>query len=650
MKLSVVIVNYNVKYFLEQCLISVQRACRELEAEVFVVDNDSMDGSVEMVQQRFPWVRLIANRENVGFSRANNQAMREAQGEYVLLLNPDTVVEEDTFSKCIDFMDANPGAGGLGVLMVDGKGNFLPESKRGLPTPIVAFYKIFGLSALFPKSRTFGRYHLGFLDKDQTHSVDVLAGAYMWMRKSVLDNIGLLDETFFMYGEDIDLSWRIKQGGFENYYFPETRIIHYKGESTKKGSLNYVFVFYQAMIIFARKHFSKSYAGLFAFFIYIAIYFRAALSIARRFIQRAFIPFLDWAMITGGLHLIRLAYEQATGMHYPSVLVNWAFALYAVILIFFMYLYGGYDKPVKPQKIAKGIGVGAIAVLLTYSLLSEQYRFSRAIVVAGAFSSILLVIGLRGILHLLNIKGYNLRMSLKKRFAFVGEHEECQRVQHLLQQIGIVPDFSIEVQPDDRFQNDTDEYVGKVSVLPEIVESFRINELVFCLQDFTSQTIISQMSRLQRYNLEYKIAPPDSSFIIGSSSVNAPGEFYTLLDVSNINTPGNQRSKRLLDLATCSVLIITLPIWLLLSPSRGAFVRGLPRVLIGQRTWVGYIASTPAQHLLPVIKIGIFDLQNSQPEPNINEDQAQKMNFNYASNYSFWKDLRIIWKRLVNQA
>lgn len=223
MKLTIVIVNYNVKYFLEECLISVNRAIKNIAAEVYVVDNASVDGSVELVQQQFPWVKCIANKENTGFSKANNQAMQVAQGEYVLLLNPDTVVAEDTFEKCIAFMDSHADAGALGVHMIDGRGNFLPESKRGLPTPAVAFYKTFGLAALFPKSKVFGKYHLGFLPEHETNEADILSGAFMFMRKSALDKTGLLDETFFMYGEDVDLSYRIVKAGYKNYYFADTK-------------------------------------------------------------------------------------------------------------------------------------------------------------------------------------------------------------------------------------------------------------------------------------------------------------------------------------------------------------------------------------------------------------------------------------------
>jgi len=211
-KLSIVIVNYNVRYFLEQCLHSVEEAIEGIEAEVFVVDNNSVDGSNTMVETKFPQFHLIANKENAGFSRANNQAIKIAGGEYILLLNPDTVLEHDTLKKCIQFMDEHPDAGGLGIKMVDGKGKFLPESKRGLPTPTVAFWKIFGLSSLFPKSKIFGKYHLGYLDNDETHEVDVLSGAFMMLRKTTIEKIGMLDESFFMYGEDIDLSYRITKG------------------------------------------------------------------------------------------------------------------------------------------------------------------------------------------------------------------------------------------------------------------------------------------------------------------------------------------------------------------------------------------------------------------------------------------------------
>ena len=204
-QLSIVIVNYNVKHFLEQVLYSVEAASQQLDVETWVVDNNSVDGSMEMVQEKFPWVKAIINKDNLGFSKANNQAIRQSNSRYVLLLNPDTVLQEDTLHKCIEYMDAHANVGGLGVRMIDGKGCFLPESKRGLPTPKAAFYKMSGLASIFPKSKEFGRYHMKYLSEWETNEVDVLAGAFMMLRSETLDKIGLLDEQFFMYGEDIDL-------------------------------------------------------------------------------------------------------------------------------------------------------------------------------------------------------------------------------------------------------------------------------------------------------------------------------------------------------------------------------------------------------------------------------------------------------------
>lgn len=269
MRLSIVIVNYNVRYYLEQCLLSVEKALAGMCAEVFVVDNHSTDDSLPYLRSKFPWVRYIENQENLGFSRANNQALREARGEYVLLLNPDTFIGERTLRECVDFMDKNPQAGMCGVGMLKVDGSFAPESRRGIPTPFVAFCKMTGLGSLFPKNRLFGRYYMQYLNKYSINPIEIVSGAFMFIRKEALDKVGLLDETFFMYGEDIDLSYRVLQAGYKNYYLP-TQILHYKGESTKKNSLRYVNAFHKAMIIFFRKHFSH-YSGLYSAFITLTI-------------------------------------------------------------------------------------------------------------------------------------------------------------------------------------------------------------------------------------------------------------------------------------------------------------------------------------------------------------------------------------------
>lgn len=256
-QLSIVIVNYNVKYFLQQCLYSVRAATQGLETDIYVVDNHSTDQSVEYLRPLFPEVTFIENTENVGFAKANNQALRICKGEYVLILNPDTVIGEESLRSLYFFMEDHPEAGALGLKMINGNGIFLAESKRSFPTPWVSFCKLFGLSKLFPNSPKYASYALPYLSPDEQHEVDVLCGAFMLMRHEALDKIGLLDEDFFMYGEDIDLSYRFIQGGYKNFYIPE-RMLHYKGESTQKLSYRFLQRFYGAMLIFYRKHYAQS--------------------------------------------------------------------------------------------------------------------------------------------------------------------------------------------------------------------------------------------------------------------------------------------------------------------------------------------------------------------------------------------------------
>lgn len=273
MKISVIIVNYNVKHYLAQCLFSLRRALQGVDAETIVVDNDSKDGSVPYLKQMHPWVRYVEAGSNLGFSKANNLAIRESQGEYVLLLNPDTVVGEHVIVDALRFIDAHPKAGGVGVRMLNADGSDAMESRRGVPTPSTAFWKMTGMCRRYPQSHRFAHYYMSWLPWDRPACIEIMSGAFCLMRKRVLDDVGLLDEDFFMYGEDIDLSYRILRGGWENWYLP-LRILHYKGESTQKTSFRYVTVFYKAMLIFVRKHF-RHFSRMMFLPLQMAIYLKA---------------------------------------------------------------------------------------------------------------------------------------------------------------------------------------------------------------------------------------------------------------------------------------------------------------------------------------------------------------------------------------
>ncbi len=652
MKLSVVIVNYNVKYFLEQCLRSVERAALGLELEVFVVDNNSVDGSVEMMQQKFPNIHLIANKDNPGFSKANNQAIKIATGEYILLLNPDTVVEEDTFSKIIRFMDSHPDAGGLGVKMIDGSGKFLPESKRGLPTPAVAFFKIFGLSFLFPKSKTFGKYHLGYLDANGTHEVDVLAGAFMLLRRSVLDRIGLLDEDFFMYGEDIDLSYRIQLAGFKNYYFPETQIIHYKGESTKKSSVNYVFVFYNAMIIFARKHFSPSHASTFSFFIRFAIYLRAAMAVLVRFGKKMLLPALDFLLLFFGMLLLQNYWGIVVNVHYPPTYTWLVIPIYIVTWLTSVFFSGGYDQPIRFQKMIRGLATGTIAILVVYALLPEQYRFSRAMLLIGAAWASAGMALLRYVLHLLLPKQFALATDAKKSMLIVGDQEEGLRVLSLLNMSGTHHNFIGFVQPEhptgDALVNEYRQFLlGKVNKLNEMIEVFSPDEIIFCAKDISSQAIIQHMSGIGGKEVEFKIAPPETMFIIGSSSIDDPGELY-VIDINSIRKPSNRRNKRFFDVATSFLLLLISPILLVLQRRPAGLYPNLFRVVFGKKTLVGFSPNLLHGDEFPAMKPGI--LHPADGLSGIFPDTAtlERLNALYAKDYQVVKDIVIVWKGVRN--
>jgi GT2 family glycosyltransferase len=640
--LSVIIVNYNVVYFLEQCLNSVITASKNLKVEIFVVDNNSVDGSVELVREKFPEVKLIANKENTGFSKANNQAIHLSTGKYILLLNPDTVVEEDTFDKTIKFMNEHPEAGGLGVRMIDGKGKFLPESKRGFPSPSVAFYKIFGLSSLFPKSKTFGQYHLGYLSEFEINEIEVLSGAFMLMRGETLEKIGLLDETFFMYGEDIDLSYRIKLGGYKNYYYPETKIIHYKGESTKKSSVNYVFVFYKAMVIFAKKHLSANHAKLFSFAINLAIYFRASIAILNRFIQKISLPFFDYIISLVGLFVLANRWAQHD-IHFPDRAYFTSFPAYILIWLICNLISGIYDNKSNRILIWQGTFIGTGIILICYALLPKDWQFSRLFTLVGSLWYIVQYYLSRIIINLFQNNQFSLPVVPKKRFAIIGNEHEIRRVEQLLSETYPNVEIIIPVSVGERFSNSA----GSFEQIDEIIKIHKINELIFCSKNLTAKEIISGMSKIEPQDIEFKIAQPDTTYLIGSNSIDSSGDLY-ILNSNNLSRPENLRSKRLVDFTIGLLFLLFLPISIWFFKNKVKLIYNLIEITFGRKSFVGYIYTENINNRqLPKIKSGILQPYNSPK--NSTEDTKERLNLLYAKNFSILFDIQVIisnWKKL----
>ncbi|MFO7863503.1 MAG: glycosyltransferase [Salinivirgaceae bacterium] len=647
MKLSVIIVNYNVLHFLRQCLRSVENAKRNIAVEVFVVDNNSVDGSVAMVRNEFPWVKLIVNKDNVGFSKANNQAIHQAKGDFVLLLNPDTVVEEETFTRIVGFMESHPDAGGLGVKMIDGNGKFLPESKRGLPTPMVAFYKIVGLSSLFPHSKRFGKYHLKYLDNNKIHQVDVLSGAFFLLRKEVVDKIGGLDETFFMYGEDIDLSYRITKAGYKNYYYPDTTIIHYKGESTKKDSINYVVVFFNAMIIFARKHFAKKYALFFSNLIRLAIMLSAGMAIFKRLVARVVLPIVDFFVLWVGFLFISPLWENyrfGPEDWFPDYYLTTVVPFYALLWVVAIVYSGGYDKPLKVINVLKGVAWGFLVLLIIYALLPETLRFSRMMLLFGSVWGVIAL----SLLRFMYFKSGFRSLTPEKRSAtlVVGDQSDLEQVERIATNFGDVKHIVGFVLPTD---DQSDKALGNISNINEVVRINGVNEIIFSSQSLASKDIIRLMIRLGEPGLKFKIASQDGISVIGSSTIHSLDDVYSV-EVNAINRPSNQRFKRTFDVLLAFAFLILSPVLAFTVKNKTGFVRNSIAVLLGRFSWVGF-AKTTRLHELPPIRKGIVNTAMLQKRQNLSDDILQRINVIYAKDYRLINDFAIVfrlWKHLGN--
>tara|TARA_Y200000002_G_scaffold309901_1_gene266495 strand:+ start:549 stop:2426 length:1878 start_codon:yes stop_codon:yes gene_type:complete len=621
----------------------VKKALNGIEGEIIVVDNNSVDGSLTLINEKFKDVVLISNKKNTGFSVANNQGIKIAKGENILLLNPDTVVQEDTLVKCLEFFDSHQDAGALGVKMYDGNGRFLPESKRGLPTPSVAFYKIFGLATLFPSSRVFGKYHLGYLSMNENHKVDVLSGAFMLIRRKVLDNVGLLDETFFMYGEDIDLSYRIKKAGYENYYFSKTKIIHYKGESTKKSSINYVFIFYRAMVIFAEKHFSKQHVKTFSKLINIAIYLRASIAVIQRLIKRWILPLMDFIFFSGFIFGVSIFYQKFTEISFPEDTIKYLIPIYGLIWAISNSIFGNQNPPIKYLNLIKGNLLGLLIILSLYALLPKSIQFSRAIILVSSVICFITSAFTRSTFKFLKIGLFSNFIEGNKNIALVGSTNEILRAEKLMSIDKLKTKNIFKISPD--INSDKERFHGNLSQLNEFVNINKVNEVVFCAKDVTAQNIIYSMAEVNsKNNIDFKIIPEKSQFIIGSQSIYT-NETYFTTELNHINSIENIRKKRNFDIYISILILIFFPFFILIFSNYLLAIKNIKSVLIGEKTWIGYGYSK--QNLkLPKIKKGVFSVLDL--DKTMEEDTIEKINIIYAKDYNLIQETKILMRKLFN--
>ncbi len=638
MDLTIIIVNYNVKHFLEQCLYSVRKAVMSMQAEVIVIDNKSTDNSLEYLQPRFPEVFFIANQANTGFAQACNQGLKQARGKYILFLNPDTILPEDCLQKSIAFLEARPDAGALGIKMIDGNGSFLRESKRSFPSPLTSFYKLSGLARLFPRSAVFARYHLGNLDENKDHPVDVLAGAYMMVKKEVLDKTGAFDETFFMYGEDVDLSYRIQQAGYINYYYSGSSIIHFKGESTKRGSMNYVRMFYNAMSIFVRKHYGGSKAGIFNFFIHIAIWARATMSALAGFIRRMGLPLMDAGIILLSFWIMKNVWNTyvKTDTQYETKILWIAFPAFTLVYLGTAYYAGLYDRWYKRSELVKSTLIAAIVLLAGYALMPEHYRFSRGIILFGVLLAFILIAVLRWVLVQTNVLAGSNEKEDHANTLIVGTKEEYESCLLLLNEAGAQQKIlgRVAVEPGDETA------LGKWPALENVVNSVPLREIIFCQGVLSFKEIVDFLPQLKN-KAKLMMHAAGSQSIVGSKSGKSSGESLSKENGFHLSDPYNRRLKRLLDVSVAFIGVIGFPVHMFLIKKPFGFLSNCLSVLIGKKTWVGYNAGTNS---LPKLRHGILT-SNGLPsgrQQTLPLQSLQMMDYWYARDYEVGRDIKLI--------
>ncbi len=674
---SVVIVNYNVREFLEQALGSVDRASAGLTVETFVVDNNSVDGSVAAVRERFPHVRVIANEENVGFGRANNQAIREARGRYVLVLNPDTLLQEDTLRALVAFMDAHPEAGAAGCRILNPDGTFAPESRRAFPTPAVALYRMAGLSRLFPKSPVFGRYNMTYLPSDEVCEVDALSGSCMMVRRDALDHsfqalcgaraaasgdgftlpdagtgAGLFDECFFMYGEDLDWCFRIQKAGWRIYYTPDTQIIHYKGESTRKGELRYVRLFYGAMLQFAEKHFNGEYSPTLAGLIRAGILVRAGISIGAKALLALAVPVFDFGLAVLIGMVVAMGWSAQQGVGFNSLYYTALVPAYALAAVLGIAVAGGYRRgrryPIRP--VLSGIG-GAFLAVTTVSFFAQSLAFSRATILLGFFA---VAVALAVWRLILNQRQYGNRRGL-----LVGETGEAERLHSLLAR---------RIDPPLRlvgFVDTADGDPGATAVarlgaahhLRDLVRLREIDDVIFAADSLTNTTILRMMRGLRDLPVQFKILTQGQDRIIGKASVD---DFSTPLREAELFVAPlrSHAARRCLEIPVALLgIALRAPVGLLLRisgkrrtpPHRplAAATPNMPSVLAGRRALVGYDATArtkpPKDWGLQPGLVSILDTLAATPTDIVETHRAYWF---YAHNQSAALDIEILLRAL----
>lgn len=671
--ISVIIVNYKVKEYVANLLNSLERAGNGLELEIFVVDNASGDRSVEYLKERFPNVSYIQNEENVGFGKANNQALKNASGTYTLLINPDTLVSEDTLTTLTHHMKQHPKCGACGCKILNPEGSFAPESRRSVPTIWSAACKVLGLNNLFPNSKLFGEYYLSWIPEDQPSQVPVLSGSFMFWRTSVLKELDGFDEQFFMYGEDIDLCYRIQETDYHIDYVPDTSIIHYKGESTKKGDLKYIRLFNKALYQFFDKQYSTQYSFLFKIFIYLSIFLKTVFSFVVSRIKQAKTVFMDLLLLNLSLILgfvIRFSFNMEVILQTDNLQFLWINALFSVLYFISSGIFGLYKKNLH------SLSAHMKSVLLSYGTLILITFFARNLAFSRLIFAVSFVIGVIFTL-IYRIKKINAHQDgdtsrakfRSSRVIVVGDAEQAKSIAN---KIHTRPDWSYEVLGYVSVTRDESgsEYMGELSQLHELVLAYEADQVFFALKSISYKQMLKEISNLQDTNVVFKLIPDSMDFILGKSKVEYL-EAIPLVEVEfDYSKPFNKLLKRSLDLLIClpafgflflflfPSLIFSKKEWIHIGKFRfHAPIRQHPwknrlrllgYVIKGSLSLVGAPISEPAMSTKDPAKKGVTGLVQISGQRINNKEDAESFELYYLQNYSIWMDLDILIKTVFN--
>ncbi len=673
--ISIVIVNYNVKEYLSNLLNSIKKASGNLRIETFVVDNVSTDGSKEFIPNRFPEVNYIYNEKNVGFGIANNQAIELAQGKYILIINPDTLVSEDTLTTMLLHMEMNEKCGAAGCKILNPDGTFAPESRRSVPSIWTAATKLFGLSTIFPKSKLFGQYYLSWMDEDEPSQVPVLSGSFMFWRGNVLKELKGFDERFFMYGEDIDLCYRIQSLGFYIDYVPITSIIHYKGESTQKGNLKYIKLFNKALYQFFEKQYGLKYSYVFKVLIYLAIMLKTITSFIVTQIKKSAVIITDLLILNLSLFVgfgIRFGFDleimftlDKAPFLYVNLIVSFIYIVAAGVLGLFK------ENSTSLSAHIKSIFVTFIGIVII-TFFARELAFSRLILglsfVIGTVFTILHRLWVGNKMFSGNQSIGGLRNS---KIIIVGTHE---KVQHIVSKINSRPDWNYEVvgivTPDLDQKDENSQVIGSLPQLSELINAFGVEQVFFSLGSISYKQMLSEISKLKKEETVFKLIPESMEFILGKSNVEYLESIPLVKVEFEYSKPSNKFLKRSLDLIISipMLLIMILPIGVLMlfSKAEDINIKGLNfykngtgrkwrnrlkavyYICIGKMSLVGASLNSSSSTEKDY-KLGITGLVQINQSKIVSDTNSENFDLYYLQNYSIWVDIDILAKSMLNR-